>query len=233
MNCIPRTKFLIMKSRNRKLRNGMLALGVAVLIAPGIFAQEQQTVSESLPTTKFGIKGGLNLSNLYVNDVKDENMKVGFNAGIFAKIPVTKGFSIQPELLYTQKGSKLTYDNVFGSGEYRYNLNYVELPLAAVFNIAKNFNLHVGGYASYLVSANIKQLKDNGDINTIADLKADDFHRFDYGLLGGLGVDVQNFTIGARYNYGLHEVGKPGNLSGNVTSNSKNSVVNLFIGFGF
>lgn len=211
----------------------MLALGVAVLIAPGIFAQEQQTVSESLPTTKFGIKGGLNLSNLYVNDVKDENMKVGFNAGIFAKIPVTKGFSIQPELLYTQKGSKLTYDNVFGSGEYRYNLNYVELPLAAVFNIAKNFNLHVGGYASYLVSANIKQLKDNGDINTIADLKADDFHRFDYGLLGGLGVDVQNFTIGARYNYGLHEVGKSGNLSGNVTSNSKNSVVNLFIGFGF
>jgi len=220
-------------SNNRRLRNGVLAMGLALLIAPGVFSQEQQTVSESLPTTKFGIKGGLNLSNLYVDNVKDENMKVGFNAGVFAKIPVTRGFSIQPELLYTQKGSKITYDNVFGSGEFRYNLNYVELPLAAVFNIAKNFNLHAGGYASYLVSANIKQLKDNGEINTIANLKADDFHRFDYGLLAGLGVDVQNFTIGARYNYGLHEIGKPGNLSGNVTSNSKNSVVNLFIGFGF
>ena len=223
-----------MKSRNnRKLRNGVLALGMAVLIAPGIFAQEQQTVTESAPTAKFGIKGGLNLTNLYVNDVKDENMKAGFNAGFFAKIPVTRGLSIQPELLYSQKGAKLTYDNVFGSGEYRFNLNYVELPLSAVINVAKNFNLHVGGYASYLVSANVTQLKSNGDGNTIADLNEDNFHRFDYGLLGGLGVDVQNFTIGARYNYGLHEIGKSGSLSGNVTNNSKNSAISVFIGFGF
>lgn len=211
----------------------MLALGLAILIAPGVFAQEPQTASEPTPTTKFGIKGGVNLTNLYVSDVKDENMKVGFNAGVFAKVPMSRVVSLQPELLYSQKGSKLTYDNVFGSGEYRFNLNYVELPLSLVFNVAKNFNLHAGGYASYLVGANIKQLKSNGDINTIADLKADDFNRFDFGLLGGLGVDVDNFTIGARYNYGLRDVGKSGNLSGNVTSDSKNSAVSVYLGFGF
>ena len=223
-----------MKSSNkRKLRNGILALGITLLAAPGIFAQEQQATGESTLTPKFGIKGGLNLTNLYVNDVKDEHIKAGFNAGFFAKLPVTRGFSIQPELLYSQKGAKLDYDNVFGSGEYRFNLNYVELPLTAVFNVARNFNLHVGGYASYLVSANITQLKSNGDGNTITDLNEDNFNRFDYGLVGGLGVDVDNFTIGARYNYGLREVGKSGTLSGNVTSNSKNSAINLFIGFGF
>jgi len=223
-----------MKSSNkRKLRNGILALGLILLAAPGIFAQEQQATGESTLTPKFGIKGGLNLTNLYVNDVKDEHIKAGFNAGFFAKLPVTRGFSIQPELLYSQKGAKLDYDNVFGSGEYRFNLNYVELPLTAVFNVARNFNLHLGGYASYLVSANIKQLKSNGDGNTISNLNEDNFNRFDYGLVGGLGVDVDNFTIGARYNYGLREVGKSGSLSGNVTSNSKNSAINLFVGFAF
>jgi len=220
-------------SNNRKLRNGILALGLGLLIAPGIFAQEPQAAGEPVPTAKFGIKGGVNLTNLYVDNVKDENMKVGFNAGFFAKVPLSRVVSIQPELLYSQKGAKLTYDNIFGSGEYRFNLNYVEVPVSVVFNVAKNLNLHVGGYASYLANANVKQVKDNGDNNTIADLNEDDFHRFDYGLLGGVGVDVDHFTIGARYNYGLHEIGKSGSLSGNATSNSKNSAINVFIGFGF
>ena len=99
--------------------------------------------------------------------------------------------------------------------------------------MAKNFNLHVGGYAAYLAGANIKQLKSNGDLNTIADLKADDFNRFDFGLLGGLGVDVQNFTIGARYNYGLRDVGKSGNITSDALRNSKNSAVSVYVGLGF
>ncbi|MBS1564867.1 MAG: PorT family protein [Bacteroidetes bacterium] len=223
-----------MKSSNdRKLRNGVLALGLGMLLATSVKAQEPQAAGEPVPTAKFGIKGGVNLTNLYVDNVKDENMKVGFNAGLYAKVPLSRVVSIQPELLYSQKGAKLTYDNVFGSGEYRFNLNYVEVPVSAVFNVAKNLNLHVGGYASYLANANVKRMNDNGEASTIADLNEDNFHRFDYGLLGGVGVDVQNFTIGARYNYGLHEIGKSGSLSGNVTSNSKNSAINLFIGFGF
>ena len=46
--------------------------------------------------------------------------------------------------------------------------------------------------------------------------------------------DVQNFTIGARYNYGLQQIGK-GNASvaGQATRNSKNSVIALFVGIGF
>jgi hypothetical protein len=59
-----------------------------------------------------------------------EHMKPGFDAGVFAKLPVTQGFSIQPELIYRLKGAKDTYDNfVQGGSEYRFNLGYVELPL--------------------------------------------------------------------------------------------------------
>lgn len=198
------------------------------------FAQVQQTTDESMLSPKFGIKGGVNFTNMFVDEVSDENMKVGFNAGFFAKLPVTRGFSIQPELLYTSKGAKETYNNIIqGEGEYRFNLNYIELPVLAVINVAKNFNIHAGPYVSYLAAANIKNLHDDHSQDEIAELDTDDFNRIDYGLVGGLGIDISNFTIGARYNYGLREIGKSGSLAGQVTKDSRNSAISLYIGVGF
>jgi hypothetical protein len=223
-----KTKIL---SMNRAIQ--LFTIGAALLIATAAVAQEQHTATESSLSPKFGIKGGINLSNLYVDDVKDENVKVGLNAGFFAKLPLTRGFSIQPELLYSNKGAKETYDNILGKGEYRFNLDYIELPVLAVINVGKNFNLHGGGYISYLAAVNIKDLDSDGTITNVKDLSAENFHRIDYGLVGGLGVDIQKFTIGARYNYGLREVGKSGSLSGDLTKNSKNSAINVYLGFAF
>ena len=213
---------------------GAVLTTMAIAFCTVASAQEQQTTTENSLSPKIGIKGGVNLSNLYVDDVKDENMKVGINIGLFSKIPMTRGFSIQPELLYSNKGSKLTYDNIIaGEGEYRFNLNYVELPVLAVVNLTKNINIHAGPYVSFLTSANVKDLKSDGTENKVTDLKADNFNRFDYGLAGGIGFDFQNFTLGARYNYGLGEIGKSGTLSGELTKDSKNSNVSLYIGIGF
>jgi Outer membrane protein beta-barrel domain len=206
---------------------------VCAFVAVDGYSQEQETSAESTLTAKFGIKGGINLTNLYVDNVQDENMKLGGNIGFYAKLPITTGLSLQPELLYSGKGASETYNNAFqGQGEYRFNLNYIETPLTLVINVVKNFNIHAGGYAAYLASANVKNVKD-GTIVGANELNADDFNRFDYGLVGGAALDIENFTIGARYNYGLHEVGKSGTLSGDLTKNSKNSALSIYIGFAF
>lgn len=223
----------IMKKTKKLIQISLLAV-LGIIITNGVIAQEQQTNVESKLSPKFGIKGGINLSNLYVDDVDDENMKLGINAGFFAKLPLTRGLSIQPELLYSNKGSKLTYNNpLLGNGEYRFNLHYVEVPVLAVINIAKNFNIQVGPYASYLIAANITDLNDNGTVNEVSDLDAESFNRFDWGLTGGLGIDIGNFTIGGRYSYGFKEVGKSGTIASQLTSNSKNSVVSVFLGLAF
>ncbi len=161
-------------------------------------------------------------------------MKPGFEAGMYAKLPVTRGFSIQPELLYSLKGAKDTYSNfVQGSGEYRFNLGYIQMPVLAVVNLAPNFNRHLGGYAAYLVNANVKNVDNNGNIEDATELNTGDFNRWDFGLMGGVGFDIENFTIGARYSYGLSNIGKNDNLSGDLTKNSKNAGVGVYIGFGF
>jgi hypothetical protein len=206
-------------------------VGLCAILTTSVFAQEQKTTSERSLTPKIGIKGGVNLSNLYVDNVKDENIKVGAIVGFYTKIPVTKGLSIQPEILYSQKGAQVNYNNLFGNGKYRYNFDYIEIPVSLVVNVAKNFNVLAGGYTAFLASAKVKDVDANGNINGVKDLNRDNFETFDYGLVGGLGFDIENANIGIRYSYGLKNIGKNGSLSGNLLQNAKNSVISLTIGF--
>jgi hypothetical protein len=211
-----------------------ILLSFTTLLSLSLFAQEQQTSAETTLTPKFGIKVGPNFTNLYIDDINDEQMKVGINAGFYAKIPISKGVSFQPELLYSNKGTRANYDNfILGEGEYRFNLHYLELPLLFSFNVAKNFNIHAGGYAAYMLAADIKDVNKDGTIQEIDQLNADNFNRFDAGLVGGLGFDIQNVTIGARYNLGLVKVGESGTITGQLANNAKNSAISLYVGLAF
>lgn len=219
------------------IRSGAAGLmtGAALLFATQIFAQQQQTVTESAVTPKFGIKAGLNGSNFYNDDVNDNNIKLGLNAGFFAKLPVAKGFSIQPELLYSNKGTKRSFNNILqGEGEYRLNMHYIELPVMGVINVLPNLNIQAGPYIGYLAAAKVNKYESNdGSNEEIADLKADNLNRFDAGVAAGLGLDVQNFTIGARYNLGLTEIGKSGSVVGESFNGLKNSNLSIYVGVGF
>jgi len=224
-----------MKTQSFIKQKFVFLLSTALLVIfSTVHAQQQQTSQESALATKFGIKGGLNLTNLSSDYFTDNHLKPGFNVGIFSKIPVTPGFSVQPELLYSLKGSKTDYNNfVEGTGQYMFNLGYVELPVLAVVNLAKNFSIHLGGYGAYLTNANVKDVNNNGTIQSITELNANDFNRWDFGLAGGLAFDIENFTLGARYNYGLTEIGKSGNLTGTALGNAKNNGLSIYVGFGF
>lgn len=194
----------------------------------------------SNPGPNFGIKGGLNLSQLYVDqpNVEDESMKVGINFGVFAKIPINNFLAVQPEVLYSNAGSKITYggtnlENILGiePAEVRFNLNYVQVPIALAVNVGP-LNLHAGPYFSYLLSAKVKNLK-TSDLSSsnIANLDTDDFNKLDYGVMFGVGFDVNAVTLGVRYNYGLRQVGNSG-IAGQLTDNSKNGVGQIYIGIG-
>ncbi len=188
---------------------------------------------------RFGVKGGLNFSQLYVRDVsvEDQSMKVGLHGGLWAKVPMGKFFALQPELLYTNNGSRVAYRTSSAVGvqgrELRYNLNYIQLPVLASATIGP-ISIQAGPYASYLIGANIKELEvDNAiDPMMVADLDENDFHRVDYGLAGGIAVDIKGFQVGGRYNFGLREISNSG-ISQQLTNNAKNSVGQIYIAIGF
>lgn len=175
-------------------------------------------------TTEFGVKGGLNMSNLYTDDADDENVLFGFNAGVYATLPVSDFIAIQPELLFTTRGSKLEYNNALAQGNVKLKLNYIELPLLVRVNITKNFNIHAGGYASYMVSA---KSTGDGDFEFEDQYDTDDFNRFDAGIAAGVGLDFNPISVGLRYNYGLTTIEKDGDDS----SDLKNSNLSLYLSY--
>ena len=51
-------------------------------------------------SAKSGIKGGVNFSNLFVDNVDDENLRTGFHAGFYTQFLAPSGWiGFQPEIL--------------------------------------------------------------------------------------------------------------------------------------
>ncbi|WP_375578781.1 porin family protein [Marivirga tractuosa] len=177
-----------------------------------------------------GIRASLNLSNLYVDEVNDENTKPGFAVGIYFRKGISEQVSIQPEINYSLKGSQINYDNFFsGSGKYRYNLSYIEIPVLANIHVGENLYFSAGPYAATLIAAKVKDVDGDGSINSVEEYDRDDFNTFDYGVAAGVGFDFTGGTAGVRYNYGLNNVAP----DDRGLDNGKNSVLQFFLGFDF
>lgn len=187
-----------------------------------------QTLSPSI-----GIKGGVNFTNLYTEDVDDNNILTSFNAGLFVNLPVSSGVSIQPELNFSRKGSELVYDNAFASGTTRVKLNYLEMPVLLKLNLTPNLNVHFGPYVAYLIDGKATNESNDGSFNFEENINKDDLNEWDYGLSGGIGLDFGSTSLGVRYNYGLQTIGKERDFGGNTYTfpDSKNSALSMYIGF--
>jgi Outer membrane protein beta-barrel domain len=209
-----------MKNVKRIISIAVLALGITTSTAQVVSSEE----------SKIGVKGGLNMSNLYTEDVDDENVLYGFNLGLFAELPLTGSVSLQPEVIFTTKGAELKYNNAFAEGTTKFRLNYIEVPLLVKLNVTDNFNIHFGPYAAFLIDSKITNEDPNGNVNFEQEIDKDDLNKFDYGLAGGIGFDFGAFGIGARYNYGLSTVGKERTVLGQTYTypDSKNSVLSVY-----
>ena len=180
----------------------------------------------------FGVKGGLNYTNLAGVDSQDDNARIGFNAGVFARTMPESPVGLQVELLYSTKGNRTDYDAFFGliDQEVDFNLNYLELPVMASIRLMDVVDLQVGGYAAYLLSANVKT---SGDLGSGSDeVDKDNFKSMDAGIVGGIGFNVgETMQIGIRYLHGLTDVIDNADLS-TVVGDAQNRCLQLYLAVG-
>ena len=162
---------------------------------------------------KFGVKGGLNLSN-FSGDTEPFDMKtrVGFNVGGFVEIKFSEKFALQPELLYSTQGSKVDNfgvdtDQGFLTGDATFNFTYINIPVMFKYYAAEKFWIEAGPQIGFLTSAKLKTEVD-GYGSSDQDVK-DIFESVDFGLNLGLGYDfTEKISVGARYNLGLSNIAK-------------------------
>jgi hypothetical protein len=125
-----------------------------------LHAQTKSTTSSpGDQSVTFGIRAGVNFTNINGKDYSDKKLdntlKAGFNAGVNAEIPIAPDFYIQPGLLFTTKGAKI--DN--GSNDYKVNLSYLELPINFLYKPelgSGKLLLGVGPYVAYAVGGKVK-----------------------------------------------------------------------------
>ncbi len=200
---------------------------LCLLVTHNVVAQEPVT----------GIKGGVNLTTLTIDGNNDENLKFGFHVGVFNKIPLNSKFAIQPELLYSSKGMKQSFEtNGIGGGDTKFNLNYIDLPVYLVYNLSRDFEFQFGPYLSYLANANFKteaEVLDAFAFESEDEIDRDNFHSLDFGLSAGLAFDLQMVVVGFNYSFGLTPVAKDNRYSYAFLDDAKNSVIKLYAGLKF
>lgn len=159
-------------------------------------------------TSKFGIVGGFHISNFHDESVGDPNFQPGFHFGASLNVPLSKNFSMEPQLLYSKKGGEIDYPYHFYYNEQsvRYRLHYIEMPLLLNIHTRGITDFIVGGYGSYLLDATFSVTTNY--TYSYGELNYGDFEKYDYGIIGGMAFNFSFNKVIFKYSYGFADVAK-------------------------
>lgn len=197
------------------------------------------TLMAQTDKVKLGVKAGLNLSSLSFDESElNSSNKTGFTAGVMVEIPLTKNFSLQPELLYSQQGSKSSFfDSDVTNSQYKstITLNYLNIPVMLKYYVLKGLSLQAGPQIGILLKANNKY-QDNFlgyDNHESFDLK-DYSTGVDTAVNFGLGYQFKDrFYTDLRYTISYSNVFKEGDANHFINNDMKNRVFQITIGYFF
>lgn len=194
------------------VRKLFLVITITTCIFGSLIAQDGKKA-------KFGIKTGLNISNIYGEDLDGNNAKPGFHLGAFVEIPLNNNWYLQPELMYSEQGTK--------NGDDKLEFNYITIPFMFKYYFNNKFNIEFGPQFNY--SANAKVSNDKSSVDISDEINQKDFTA---GLDFGFGfLFNSHFGISARYNLGLTSITNKNDLLGD--SEFKNTVFQLSLAFKF
>ncbi|KIO78157.1 hypothetical protein TH53_05445 [Pedobacter lusitanus] len=199
-----------------------------LILAIGLFVA---TAANAQDRIKFGVKAGVNLSDIIKGDGNnnfDTKVKTGFNAGVTLEIPLIAGLAFTPEVLYSQKGYKLTSP----LGEFRQTTNFIDVPILASFRLGSSFNIVAGPQVSFLLSTKNKFINGYGSVEqTNVENDSDRFKKSLVGGVIGFRYDVNDkFDIHGRYALDFQKNNENGTSN---TPEFRNQVFSLGVGVKF
>ncbi len=149
---------------------------------------------------EFGIKAGLNLSNVW--DSEDNSFradsKAGFAGGVFVGIPINKFIGLQPEMLISQKGFKGSGTLLGTSYSFVRTTTYLDVPLQLQLKPAQFLTFVAGPQFSYLLNQKDKYTFGSNSTEQEQEFKNDNIRKNILGFVGGFDVTHRNFLFSAR-----------------------------------
>jgi Outer membrane protein beta-barrel domain len=176
-----------------------------------------------------GFRGSLSGStvtkfDLIENITPDFKLNIAGSGAVFFELPITNNFSIQPELVYTQKGfaikegikmaSEFAGVDIPLNGKVNFKTNYVEIPVLAKIHFGDKNSVHsylmFGPAVGYLADAGLRiRVLSIFPINT--NLPKAIFKPYEFSGIAAAGFEfpisgsVKIFTE-ARYQHGFSRI---------------------------
>ncbi|MCX6121802.1 MAG: porin family protein [Ignavibacteriales bacterium] len=181
----------------------------------------------SVAFSQFGIKGGINLGTVGGDDKSistpdgkiDPKTSLGLVGGISYKLGLIMGLSIQPEVLYIQKGAIYeisgTMGNYYMNQKVTFAFNYIDIPILAKYNLPiPLLSPYIEGGVAYSVLLSAKEKEEMttnfpGETSrTIETDIKDQYTKSDFSIIIGVGVEFLMLDVNARYVIGQTKLGK-------------------------
>jgi hypothetical protein len=172
-----------------------------------------------------GIRAGINLSD-FIGGIK---IKPGFNIGASINLPIREIYSLEPVLLFTEKGFRIIQDMPDLETMDTYNIYYldIQIPGKASFKAGSTIiyailgpYIGMGLFGNEKYKSTVSGVK-HSDVGTIS--FGTDLRRMDYGLVVGTGVKIKSLQIGTSCALGLANIASKYDPSGKV----RNIVIDL------
>ncbi len=192
---------------------------IFILVVSSLIAREGDTAFS------FGAKGGISF-NHFLGDFPielDPLLYTGFTVGILGNYKINNNFSIQPEILYSKKGSNFK--------EFEYSLDvldltklnldmyvqttWIEIPILAMYHINNNFTIFGGPYLGIYLDGKLVAEPSIGIEPTIGilgvsidyEIEQENLRLPDYGIvIGGAYSISDNLTIQGRWELGIQNL---------------------------
>lgn len=206
----------------------------------------------SASPARLGLKAGLNLANLTGSDAGKDNgfsSLVGLNAGLMADFAFNEHVAFHPELLYSQKGAKLSDSFSYTDDAVRVEqrttgqirLHYLDLPLL-LRGKANGFFVEAGPQLGYLMGQKTDLTLTSTatavggapvtSTETETNTATDGIRRFEVGYAVGVGYQLpRGLELGVRYNGGFTSLDNDNNPD--LRAKVRNSVFQFQVGYLF
>lgn len=174
------------------------------------------------PHFAIGGKAGVTLSNMSFTPGVEQSMNQGITMGIVARYTEEKFFGLIGELKIEQRGWKEKFEGT--SFNYSRTLTYIQLPLLThIYFGGKKFKgfVNLGPSVGYMISSSISANFDYENPASVEGFPIENRHinqmvmpiknKFDYGILGGAGIEFvikkrHSIMLEGRYYYGLGNI---------------------------
>ena len=190
-----------------------------------------------------GVNAGVNLTSAQFSPTVRQNQLMGTVFGVTGRYISEKYFGmtcgIRMEVNYSQHGWKEFVEG-FDDLQFQRTLNYVDIPFLAHLAFGKKFQFFIDGgpqIGFYLSDSS----KISGDWDSVSGIVVEQHtldvkHKFDYGITGGIGLELKtrktgNFLLEGRYYYALSDFF--GNEKQDYFGRSANTIISIKLTYLF